>query len=521
MRISTAQFYETSANSYSKNYSDLAKTTEQVTSKSRIQSAGDDPVGAARLLLLQQQSALLDQYSGNMTTVKNALLQEESVLSTVNDALQRASELAIQAGNGGLSDADRTSIASEIKEIEANVFGLLNSRDANGDYMFGGSKSSTPPYVRNADGTYSYQGDQTQLSLQVSDTLRLATNDTGFSIFDQATNNSRTQSNLQAPTPNDGKVLLSDGLLTSANTYSNQFAAGQPYTVTFTSATEYSVKDAAGNDITSETAGKGKFDVNTEGGKMISLRGVDFEVNLNLAEGDDANAVVAGHVFTLQGKPDTLTATRSAGNPSTAQVTGTSISDAEAYRGTFPDNGAVIRFTSDTEYALYAQPYTADSKAIATGTVGVGNAITVAGVTFQFDSAPGEGDQFSVNANTHRTQNVLDTLGQLRSALEKPLDTPEAQAALKAATDSAISNLASARDRIDITRGSIGARGNSLDIQAQENESLGLANKSTQSAIGDTDMASATIQLTLQQAMLEASQLAFARISQLSLFDKI
>ena len=161
MRISTAQFYETSANSYSKNYSDLAKTTEQVTSKSRIQSAGDDPVGAARLLLLQQQSALLDQYSGNMTTVKNALLQEESVLSTVNDALQRASELAIQAGNGGLSDADRTSIASEIKEIEANVFGLLNSRDANGDYMFGGSKSSTPPYVRNADGTYSYQGDQT------------------------------------------------------------------------------------------------------------------------------------------------------------------------------------------------------------------------------------------------------------------------------------------------------------------------------------------------------------------------
>lgn len=375
--------------------------------------------------------------------------------------------------------------------------------------------------MRNADGTYSYQGDQTQLSLQVSDTLRLATNDTGFSIFDQATNNSRTQSNLQAPTPNDGKVLLSDGLLTSANTYSNQFAAGQPYTVTFTSATEYSVKDAAGNDITSETAGKGKFDVNTEGGKMISLRGVDFEVNLNLAEGDDANAVVAGYVFTLQGKPDTLTATRSAGNPSTAQVTGTSISDAEAYRGTFPDTGAVIRFTSDTEYALYAQPYTADSKAIATGTVGAGNAVTVAGVTFQFDSAPAEGDQFSVNANTHRTQNVLDTLGQLRSALEKPLDTPEAQAALKAATDSAISNLASARDRIDITRGSIGARGNSLDIQAQENESLGLANKSTQSAIGDTDMASATIQLTLQQAMLEASQLAFARISQLSLFDKI
>ncbi len=521
MRISTAQFYETSANNYSKNFSDTAKTTEQISSNSRIQTAGDDPVGAARLLLLQQQSALLDQYSANMTTVNNALLQEESVLSTINDALQRASELAIQAGNGGLSDADRTSISGEIKEIEANVFGLLNSRDANGDYMFGGSKSASPPYARNSDGTYSYQGDQTQLSLQVSDTLKLATNDSGYSVFEQATNNSRTQSSQTAPTPDDGRVRLSQGLMNSASTYNDRFAAGQPYTITFTSATEYSVTDATGKDITSETPTNGKFDHTAEGGDIISLRGVEFEIDIALKEGDDANAAVAGHTFSLQAKPDTLTATRSAGNGSTAQVTGASIADAEKYRSTFPSDGGVITFTSDTEYALYAQPYSADSKPVATGAVGADNALTVAGVTYQLDGPPGAGDQFAVNANTHKTQNVLDTLGQLRMALQNPVTDAASQAALKEVTDSAISNLASARERIDITRGAIGARGNSLDLQQQENTSLGLANKSTQSAIGDTDMASATITLTLQQAMLEASQLAFARLSQLSLFNKL
>lgn len=521
MRISTAQYYETSANTYSKNFSNTAKTSEQVSSKTRIQTAGDDPVGAARLLLLQQQSALLGQYSANMTTVNNALLQEESVLSNINDALQRASELTIRAGNGGMSDADRASISRELKEIEANVFGMLNSRDANGDYMFGGSKSSTPPYVRNSDGTYSYRGDQTQLSLQVSDTLSLATNDSGYSVFDQATNNSRTRSTLTGPLPDDGRVGLSPGLLGSVNTYNAQFGAGQPYTITFTSATEYSVTDAAGNDITSETATNGKFDRNTEGGDMISLRGVDFEIDINLKEGDDPDAAIAGHSFAVETKPDTLTATRSAGNATTAQVTGTSITDGDKYRSTFPSSGAVIKFTSATEYSLYAQPYSADSKPVASGTLNAGNSLTVAGVTYQLDSPPGEGDQFSVTANTHRTQNVLDTLGQLRSVLDQPVDSPQAQATLKQAIDSAISNLASARERIDITRGSIGARGNSMDIQMQENISLDLANKSTQSAIGDTDMATATITLTLQQAMLEASQLAFARISQLSLFDKI
>lgn len=521
MRISTAQFYETSASSYQKNFSDAAKTQEQVSSGIRIQTAADDPVGAARLLLLQQQSALLGQYSANMTTVNNALLQEESVLSTINEAMQRASELAIRAGGGSLSDADRASISSELKEIEANVFGLLNSRDANGNYMFGGSKTSAPPYVRNSDGTYSYQGDQTQLSLQVSDTLHLATNDSGYSVFDQAINKSRTETSLLAPSPDDGRVGVSQGLLSSVNTYnSGGFAAGQPYKLTFTSATQYSITDVNGNDITSETPTNGVFDANTEGGNRIALRGVEFEIDINLKEGEDANAVVAGHEFTLQARPDTLTTTRSAGNPSTAQITGSAITDAEAYRSTFPSDGAVIKFTSDSEYELYAQPYSADSKPVAKGTYG-GGPLTVAGVTYQMDGVPAAGDQFSVTANTHKTQNVLDTLGQLRAALDKPVTDDKSEFALKQAVGSAIANLASSRERIDITRGSIGARGNSLEIQTLENTSLSLANKSTQSAIGNTDMSTAAITLTLQQAMLEASQLAFSRLSQLSLFNKL
>ncbi len=48
-----------------------------------------------------------------------------------------------------------------------------------------------------------------------------------------------------------------------------------------------------------------------------------------------------------------------------------------------------------------------------------------------------------------------------------------------------------------------------------------LANKSTTAAIGDTDVATASIDLAFQKAMLEASQLAFVKISQLSLFSRM
>ena len=40
-------------------------------------------------------------------------------------------------------------------------------------------------------------------------------------------------------------------------------------------------------------------------------------------------------------------------------------------------------------------------------------------------------------------------------------------------------------------------------------------------AIGNTDMAGASIELAFQKAMLEASQLAFVKISQLSLFNQL
>ena len=60
-----------------------------------------------------------------------------------------------------------------------------------------------------------------------------------------------------------------------------------------------------------------------------------------------------------------------------------------------------------------------------------------------------------------------------------------------------------------------------MDVQSDENISLGLANDSTIAAIGNTDVASAATQLAFQKSMLEASQLAFVKISQLSLFNQL
>ena len=563
MRISTAQYFETSAAKYQKNYSDTVKTDAQISSGKRIQTASDDPVGASRLIQLQQQQDLLTQYGDNMSSLKSTLITEESVLSSINNALQTASELAIQAGNGGMADADRTSIANQIGEIEKQVLGLLNTKDSAGQYLFAGSKSSTPPYVQNSDGTYTYQGDETQLSLQVSDTLSLASNDTGYGLTEKTSNASRTQSTykLLQPAPNpdptappvpvavdNGRVLVSSGLMTSQVAYTKDFTQNQPYTVEFVSSTQFKVtgKNADGTDVdvTSELTGNGTFDPKTAGGTTFTLRGVDFEINVKAKDGETAeefNAAVMQNSFVLENKPDTIGAAAVPGNKSGAQITSASVTDQDAYNRSFPNGGALIKFgevtATDVAYSVYAQPYKDGDKPVATGLKPLADTeVAVVGVTFKLATTPDPadptapalvvnpqaGDGFVVQAKSHNTQSVLNTLSQLRQALSKPVvDTENGQYAVEEAVGAAISNLKTSRDQNDLVRGAIGARLSSIDIQATENETISLNNATTQDAIGNTDVSTAAIQLTLQQTMLQASQLAFVKISQLTLFSKL
>jgi flagellar hook-associated protein 3 FlgL len=521
MRISTAQFYESSAANYQRNFSNIVKSSEEASSLVRVNTAADDPVGASRLLQLDQQASMLEQYKANTTTLKATLGQTESVMTSITNVLQRAQELAIGAGNGGYTDADRQANAAELGQIEEQLLSLMNSKDENGKYIFAGSKGDTVPFSRNADGTYSYNGDQVTLDLAIGDTMSMATNSTGWEVFQQAINTSRSQVTMTAPAVDDGRVVLSNGQVSSSVTYNSKFRAGEPYTVDFVSGTQLKITDSGGNDVTAEASQGGVFDPAGKAGQTVSFRGVDLNLNINLAVGDNPATVLPGHSFTLAAKPDSFTTTRSPGNPTATQVTGSSITNPVAYHASFPTGSAVMKFTGATTFDLYAAPLTPSSQPVSSGTVAAGVA-TASGVSFTLAGTPGAGDQFSVAVNTHETQNVLDTVSQLKTALNTPITgNPILIQKFQAALASGIGNLASGSDQLSRSLSSVGGRGSALDTQSETNQSLVMANTQTQSAIRDSDPAEVMTRLTLQQTMLQASQLAFSKIAQLGLFNKL
>jgi flagellar hook-associated protein 3 FlgL len=427
----------------------------------------------------------------------------------------------VGAGNAGYTDADRQANASELAQIEEQLLSLMNSKDENGKYIFAGSKGDVVPFTRNNDGSYSYNGDQVTLDLPVGDTMSMATNSTGWEVFEQAINTSRSQVTRTAPAVDDGRVVLSNGQVSSSVSYNSKFRSGEPYTVEFTSGTQLRITDSGGNDVTAEASQGGAFDPNSKKGQAIMFRGLELTLNINLQTGDTPGAVLPGHTFTLAAKPDTFAATRSPGNPTAVQITGSEITDPVAYHASFPTGSAVLKFTSATDFDLYAAPLTADSQPVSSGTL-AGNVATASGVSFTLDGTPGADDQFSIAVNTHETQNILDTVNQLKNALNTPTNgDPIALQKLQASLASGIGNLASGTDQLSSALSSVGGRGSALDTQSDTNKSLIAANTQTQSSIRDSDAAEVMTRLTLQQTMLQASQLAFSKIAQLGLFNKI
>jgi len=183
-RISSYWVFNRPVNDMMRLQSSLNRTQEQISCGQGILSPSDDPVGAARVMQLDQEIALVSQYERNITLVTARLEQEEGVLAGVTSSIQRIRELTVQAGNAALySDSDRIAIAQEVNSRVQELFNLTNSKDGSGEYLFSGFAGDKQSFVQNPGGGYLYQGDEGVRYVQVSRNSTVAASDTGKDAF--------------------------------------------------------------------------------------------------------------------------------------------------------------------------------------------------------------------------------------------------------------------------------------------------------------------------------------------------
>lgn len=137
-RVSTAHSYDATVRRLQQRSVELTDLQDKLSAGKRVLRASDDPVAAS---LAERENNRLQRTQADLRALersRSSLEQAEGALGEVVDSVQRFKELMAQAGNGTISLTDRESIAKEMEGLREQVLNLANTRDANGNALFGG-----------------------------------------------------------------------------------------------------------------------------------------------------------------------------------------------------------------------------------------------------------------------------------------------------------------------------------------------------------------------------------------------
>lgn len=152
MRISTAYPQQFNINSMFDQQGKLNETQLKISSGKKYLTPAENPSAAAYALSFKQSISETEQYQDNIDAVEQRLKLEETALTSAIDTIQRLQELGLQGiSDSGNSTISRNAIASEFELLNEHLIGLANTRNANGEYIFSGTKTTEMPFGKKTD----------------------------------------------------------------------------------------------------------------------------------------------------------------------------------------------------------------------------------------------------------------------------------------------------------------------------------------------------------------------------------
>lgn len=277
---------------------ELANTQEQISSGKKINRPSDAPAESSHLLTINESLSRLDQYTNNSAIAESQLNMEETAIAATTDALNRVRELALRAQNTGVNSEFRDEINAEVKLILDEIYGLANSKDSFGNYLFSGSNTEQIPF--NAGYPVTYNGSDETSKIDISLNRSIFTGDSGIDVFMRIrAGNGDFQT--EAGISNTGTGIISKGTVSDQTAFT-----GGNYEITFTSPSLYDVinVDTGSTILSSQTF--------TEGSAIV-IDGMTTSINGEPSAGDsfsigpsqylDVFSPIAGLIEALDSDP--------------------------------------------------------------------------------------------------------------------------------------------------------------------------------------------------------------------------
>ena len=154
--INTNVAAQISANALAKNDRAMTQSMQRLATGTRINSASDDAAGLAVASKLSSQITGLGQAVRNGNDAIAVLQTADGAMIEVGNMLQRMRELAVQGGNGTLSQADLDALDTEFVALRTEIERIADNTQWNGANLLDGS-AGTNGLVKFQVG---YQADQ-------------------------------------------------------------------------------------------------------------------------------------------------------------------------------------------------------------------------------------------------------------------------------------------------------------------------------------------------------------------------
>ncbi|MBU1293711.1 MAG: flagellar hook-associated protein FlgL [Gammaproteobacteria bacterium] len=204
MRVTNNLIYGQSSRAIGQANEKILNAQEKISAQTDIVRPSDNPVGASQILMYEGSNNRLKLFDESMKMATSHLEYQEVALESLNDSMDDIRTLFIQAQNDINTQEDIDAIVQEVALITESMAELMNSKSADGNYIFAGTDTQGPPFILDSQGRYQWAGNEGQKYAQISEDMKIPVSDSGKKLFQDIWTN-RTFS-AQALT---GDVMLS------------------------------------------------------------------------------------------------------------------------------------------------------------------------------------------------------------------------------------------------------------------------------------------------------------------------
>jgi flagellar hook-associated protein 3 FlgL len=168
--------------------SEEAMLASELSSGLRVASLQDGPVAVAQSTLLGSSIAKDDSFVQTASNESSRLQVTDSTLGEVVTQITSALSTAVGGNNGTLNASDFASVAQTLSGIRDQVLSLANT-SYQGQYLFGGSQGSAPPFTLDTSttpATATYNGDSRVQYVETPSGQKIQVNLPGSAVFGAA-----------------------------------------------------------------------------------------------------------------------------------------------------------------------------------------------------------------------------------------------------------------------------------------------------------------------------------------------